>query len=101
MGEYRNVNLVLGETLSVFTKAELIEPARNLVHRGTVLFQSAYLSGQLRVKFIAGILSVTVQGIRVAALEHSQLFPARDRRTPAHCRRTPNRIGPAWRLERW
>jgi hypothetical protein len=34
MGEYGNVNLILGKALSVLPKAELLKPVRNLLHRG-------------------------------------------------------------------
>jgi hypothetical protein len=35
MGEYRNVNLILGKTLSVLTEVELLKPVRNLLNLGT------------------------------------------------------------------
>src|SRR5271166_4948027 len=34
VGEYGNVNLVLGKALSVLPKAEVLKPVRNLLHRG-------------------------------------------------------------------
>jgi hypothetical protein len=35
MGEYGNVNLILGKALSVLPKAEFLKPVRNLLHRRT------------------------------------------------------------------
>src|SRR5271165_1345637 len=34
MGEYGNINLILGKTLSVLPETELFQPVRNLLHRG-------------------------------------------------------------------
>ena len=34
MGEYGNINFILGKTLSVLPKTEPFEPVRNLLHRG-------------------------------------------------------------------
>jgi hypothetical protein len=35
MGDYRNVNLILGKTRGVLTEVELLKPVRNLLHLGT------------------------------------------------------------------
>ena len=34
MGEYGNVNLILGKALRVLPKTEFLKPVRNLLHRG-------------------------------------------------------------------
>src|SRR5579871_2880273 len=34
IGEYGNINLILGKTLSVLPETELFQPVRNLLHRG-------------------------------------------------------------------
>ena len=34
IGEHREINVVLGKALSVLPDTELLEPVRNLLHRG-------------------------------------------------------------------
>src|ERR1700733_11491294 len=34
MGEYGNINLILGKTLSILPETGLFQPVRNLLHRG-------------------------------------------------------------------
>ena len=41
MEEYRNVDLILGETLSIFTEVQLLKPVCNLLHRGPRVMRSS------------------------------------------------------------
>ena len=47
MGEYGNINLILGKTLSVLPKTKIFQPVRNLLHRGPVA--CSYASAARRV----------------------------------------------------
>src|SRR5271156_5855074 len=82
MGEYGNINLILGKTLSVLPETELFQPVRNLLHRGP--FSRIYRGptaplDQVDSEFMRQIRSVVV----TAGLNMPSRCPRRD---PPHGR---------------